>query len=151
MALIKVSDWLPSFFNEGTSLIDRFFKDDLFDWSRFNFASAASTLPAVNVKESEEKFTLEMAAPGLSKDKFKIEIKDNLLSISSEQKEEKKEEEKNYTRREFRYESFMRSFTLPENTDTDKIKAEYKDGLLIIDIPKKEKQIHKVSKTIKIL
>ncbi len=148
MALVKASEWLPSFFGEGNGLLDRFFKDDFFDWSKFNFAS--KTLPAVNVKETDEKFTLEMAAPGLSKDKFKIEVKDNMLCISSEQKDEKKDEKENYTRREFRYESFMRSFSLPENTDADKIKAEYKDGLLILDIPKKQKESKKNSKTIQV-
>ena len=83
-------------------------------------------------------FTLEMASPGMKKDDFEIEIENNLLTISFEKEMEKEEEEDAYTRREYNYNSFSRSFTLPDSVDENKIKASYKDGLLKLELPKKE-------------
>ncbi|MFN4233302.1 MAG: Hsp20/alpha crystallin family protein [Bacteroidia bacterium] len=122
------------------SLFDDFFTKDLFDWSNKNFAEFGSTLPSVNVKESDADYKLELAAPGLKKEDFKINLDGNLLTISSEKKEEKEDKDKEgrYTRREYNYQSFSRSFTLPENSKADDIKAEYKDGVLNVVIPKKE-------------
>lgn len=122
------------------SLFDDFFTKDLFDWSNKNFAEFGSTLPSVNIKESDADYKLELAAPGLKKEDFKINLDGNLLTISSEKKEEKEDKDKEgrYTRREYNYQSFSRSFTLPENSKTDDIKAEYKDGVLNVLIPKKE-------------
>jgi len=106
-------------------------------------------IPAVNIKEENDKFILEMAAPGMNKDDFKINLDNYQLTISSEQKKEKKEKEDNYTRREFVYSSFSRSFTLPKTIDIDKIKADYKNGILSLTLPKKEEEA-KLTKQIKI-
>ena len=106
-------------------------------------------VPAVNIKEENDKFVLEMAAPGMKKDDFQINLDNYQLTISSEKKEEKKEKEDNYTRREFLYSSFSRSFTLPKSIDIEKIKADYKNGILSIVLPKKEEET-KLTKQIKI-
>jgi len=106
-------------------------------------------IPAVNIKEENDKFMLEMAAPGMKKDDFQINLDNYQLTISSEKKEEKKEKEDNYTRREFVYSSFSRSFTLPKSIDIEKIKADYKNGILSIVLPKKEEEA-KLTKQIKI-
>lgn len=106
-------------------------------------------IPAVNIKEENDKFVLEMAAPGMNKDDFKINLDNYQLTISSEHKKEKKEKEDNYTRREFVYSSFSRSFTLPKTIDVEKIKADYKNGILLLTLPKKEEEA-KLTKQIKI-
>jgi HSP20 family protein len=92
------------------------------------------------VKENDEAFEIEVAAPGMSKEDFKVNFENNVLTISSEKQEEKKEEEKGrYTRREFSYQSFQRSFTVPQElVEGEKISAKYCDGLLCINLPKKE-------------
>ncbi len=106
-------------------------------------------IPAVNIKEENDKFVLEMAAPGMKKDDFKINLDNYQLTISAETKDEKKEKEDSYTRREFVYSSFSRSFTLPKSVDIEKIKADYKNGVLNIVLPKKEEEA-KLTKQIKI-
>ncbi len=106
-------------------------------------------IPAVNIKEENDKFVLELAAPGMKKDDFKINLDNYQLTISAETKNEKKEKEDNYTRREFVYNSFSRSFTLPKTIDIDKIKADYRNGILDIVLPKKEEEA-KLTKQIKI-
>ena len=95
--------------------------------------------PAVNIQEDEKQFTLELAAPGLQKDDFKINLDNQLLTISKEVTEEKEEVKENYTRKEFVYNSFSRSFRLPKFILADKIKADYKDGILKLSLPKDEK------------
>ncbi len=95
--------------------------------------------PAVNIQEDEKQFTLELAAPGLQKDDFKINLDNQLLTISKEATEEKEEVKENYTRKEFVYNSFSRSFRLPKFIMADKIKADYKDGILKLSLPKDEK------------
>jgi HSP20 family protein len=113
MTLAKISDrmfpTIPSFF-------DNFFSRDLMDWNNSNFSGKNSTLPAVNIKEDDGNFQIEVAAPGLSKENFKVNLDRNLLTISSELKQEKEEQEGKYSRREFSYQTFQRSFTLPETT-----------------------------------
>ncbi len=106
-------------------------------------------IPAVNIKEENDKFVLELAAPGMKKDDFKINLDNYQLTISAETKNEKKEKEDSYTRREFVYNSFSRSFTLPKTIDIDKIKADYRNGVLDIVLPKKEEEA-KLTKQIKI-
>ena len=91
-----------------------------------------------------------MAAPGLERKDFKVEVENGILFIRSEKKEEKKEETKNFTRREFSYNSFSRSFTLPENCITDNIMAHYENGILFITLPKKEMTFTKPVKEIKV-
>jgi HSP20 family protein len=99
---------------------------------------AKSTMPAVNVHEDDKSFFLEVAAPGFKKEDFKINFEKERLIISSERKEEQKQEGK-VTRKEFSYQSFTRSFHVPEESvDVDQIKAKYEDGILNITLPKKE-------------
>lgn len=92
--------------------------------------------PAVNISESDKSFDIDVAAPGMIKSDFTIEINEGVLAISSEQKEETKERGENFTRREFNYSTFERRFTLPENVEEQKVKASYTDGILRIEIPK---------------
>lgn len=129
--------------------------EDFFDRDWFNVPSAAqgnTSVPAVNIKETEEGYAIEMAAPGMNKDDFKVDLDHNLLTISAETKSEEsdKDAEGKYTRREFNYRSFKRTFTLPETADGEKIHAAYKEGVLAIDIPKKEEAKPKPAKLIEI-
>ena len=130
---------LVKFSNQYPSLFDRFFDNDLFDWSNRNFSLTNTTLPSVNILEDDNGFEVEMAAPSLEKGDFKIELNNNILTISSEKKlENETKEGQRYTRREFSYQSFCRSFTLPETAEGDKISAKYENGVLKVSIPKKE-------------
>lgn len=99
--------------------------------------------PMVNVIENEKEYTLEVAAPGMNKKDFKIELNNNILNISSEKKEEKESKKENFMRREFSYSTFCRSFELPEEVDAENIKAKYEDGILTIGIPKQEVMVKK--------
>lgn len=130
---------------------NNFFDNFLSNWTDENFAALGKNLPSANLKETDNKLEVDLAAPGMKKEDFKIEIDNHLLMISSEKKEEKEETRKkdNYYRREFNYQSFCRSFSLPEYIDENKIEASYKDGILHIDIAKKEGGI-KAHKTIPI-
>lgn len=94
--------------------------------------------PAANIIENEKDFVIELAVPGMSKEDFNIKLEDDILSISVEHKEAEENEEKNYSRREFRYDGFTRSFSLSENINQEKIKADYKNGVLSITLPKSE-------------
>lgn len=121
------------------SFFDEIVPREILDWSDKNFSAFGSTLPSANVEETDKQIHIELAAPGLKKNDFKIEYNNHLLSISSEQKEEKVEKDKkgNFERKEFSYQSFCRSFRLPETIDESKIDATYKDGILHIDVAKK--------------
>ncbi len=130
------------------SLSDEFFGKNLL--SDFFGKSIGFDIPAVNIAESGEAFEIEVAAPGLSKEDFKIDVHNNVLTISSEKEEKKEDEGKNYRRREFSYTAFERSFTLPDIVDFDKISASHKDGILNIHIPKREEAKEKPSRQIKI-
>jgi HSP20 family protein len=94
--------------------------------------------PAANIIDNEKDFIIELAVPGMKKDQFKINLEDDILTISVERKEEDAKEEKNYTRREFRYDAFCRSFSMPEIVDQDNIKADYANGVLSVVLPKSE-------------
>ena len=94
--------------------------------------------PAANIIDNEKDFTIELAVPGMKKDEFNIKLDNDVLSISMERKGEEVNEERNFTRREFRFDSFSRSFRLPEVVDQDKIKADYKNGVLSVMLPKSE-------------
>ncbi len=111
-----------------------FFNEDFFP----SFTRTTSNLPAVNIREDEKAFYLELAVPGMDKKDLHLEIKDDVLTISSEHKEEKQEEQDGYKRKEFSYSSFCRSFYLPEDVNNEKIGATYKDGILTVEIPKLE-------------
>ncbi len=111
---------------------------------------AQASVPAVNINESENEFKVELAAPGMSKPDFHIEVENGLLTISAEKKEEKKEENVQYTRKEFSYSSFKRSFTLPESVNPENISAAYENGVLVLTLPKKEESKVKPVKEIKV-
>ncbi len=133
--LVKRSETFPLFPRFFGDLFDKEFAD----WANSNFSVTNTTLPAVNIKETNDDFEVTMAVPGISKKDFKINLKDNILTISSEKKEENEKKDENYTRREYSYQSFSRSFTLPKNVvDDDKITAKYENGELHLKIPKKE-------------
>lgn len=130
-ALAKRSDLLPSVF------------DDFFtpwkEWFSNGYSlRKAVTVPAVNITESKDEYHVSLAAPGLKKSDFKIDLEGNMLSIGSEKEESKEEKEGTYTRKEYSYSSFSRSFTLPEEINQDKIEATYEDGVLKLRLPKKE-------------
>lgn len=138
MTLIKQRGSFPSmrslledFWNNDTLLEDRFWN------TRVN-------LPAVNIIEKDDKFLIEMAAPGLRKEDFKINIENGILQIDSESQSEVDEEKDNYTRKEFNYSSFSRSFTLPENASEENIAANYENGVLKLKLQKlKSETSHK--------
>jgi len=149
MTLAKLSNnWFPSF----PSLVDRFFDGDLMDWNSSNFAGEQSTLPAVNVKENDNEFLIEVAAPGLKKEDFKLHLDNGRLTISSERKDEKVEKEgEKVTRKEFSYQSFQRSFNVAENIiNADKIAAKYNNGILHVTLPKREEAKPRPAKQINI-
>jgi HSP20 family protein len=143
MALIKKSDW-PSLMN-GNWLSNFFDNDRFFDsnWLR-------TTVPAVNVKEQEKTFEIELAAPGLSKKDFKVTAENGILTISAEKEEEQERKEQDYTRKEFSYSSFSRSFMLPENVNEGDIKASYEDGVLKLHVAKKVLSQPKIQKAIEV-
>lgn len=128
-------------FSSIPSLLNDFFTDDWFNSSLANWRTAGATLPAANVKETNDDFIIEVAAPGMKRDDFRVELDNNVLTISSEIEESREEKDKNdkYTRREFSYQSFQRSFSLPESkVEGGKISAKYTDGILHVTVPKKE-------------
>ncbi|MBL7933314.1 MAG: Hsp20/alpha crystallin family protein [Bacteroidia bacterium] len=95
-------------------------------------------MPSVNIKEREKEFKIDLAVPGMEKQDFSIEVENGVLTVKGERKEEKKEESDKITRREFHYGTFRRSFSLPENVDTEAINASYKDGILTLTVAKQE-------------
>lgn len=131
----------PSFFDDTVLR-------DIFGWG--NLASAGNTLPKVNILETNEAFRVEMAAPGMKKEDFHVELDNDTLIIQSEQTSENEDENTSFTRREFSYQAFKRSFYLPNTVEADKIKATYKDGILRLEIPKKEEARRKPVKSITI-
>ena len=133
----------PPFF---PSLIDDFINTD---WN-LKVPSFSSTVPAVNIKELDSQFEIELAVPGMKKDDFEIEVEDGVLSISSTQEEEQVNEKGKFTRREFGYSSFRRSFTLPDSVDPTKIDATYKEGVLLVLLPKHKEAQPQPKKLIKI-
>jgi HSP20 family protein len=146
MALVRFNNGrdtsLPSLFDSLAR--------DLFDLT--NTSSPGTSMPAVNIKETKEDFQVEVAAPGMKKEDFKIRLDHNILSISSERENnfDEKDQQGNYTRREFSYQSFQRSFTLPNTVEADKIVANYSDGILRLSIPKREEAKQKPPRNIEI-
>ena len=133
----------PPFF---PSLIDDFINTD---WN-LKVPSFSGTVPAVNIKELDSQFEIELAVPGMKKDDFESEVEDGVLSISSTQEEEQVNEKGKFTRREFSYSSFRRSFTLPDSVDPTKIDATYKEGVLLVLLPKHKEAQPQPKKLIKI-
>jgi HSP20 family protein len=115
-------------------MMEDFWNTDKF----FNQPFFSEALPAVNVKETKDNFHVEVAAPGYKKDDFHVTAENGILTISAENRHESKEEKDSYTRQEFSCSSFSRSFTLPDNTSSEDIKAHYEDGLLNIELKKLE-------------
>ena len=123
------------------------------DWLGFSGLSQSNdSVPAVNIKDTEDSNKIEMAAPGMKKDDFSVNLDNGVQTISSEKQSESsdKDKEGNYTRREFNYRSFRRAFNLPESAESEKITASYNDGVLQILIPKKEEAKPKPAKMIEI-
>ena len=136
--------WFPSLYNG-------LFEGDWLDWSSSNFSSTNTSLPAVNIMENNDTYVIEVAAPGMKKNDFKINYDNGLLTISSEKKEENKEDDNKYTRHEFSYQSFQRTFNISEDmVDNNKIEAKYTNGILHVALPKKEVGKLKPVKEIKI-
>jgi HSP20 family protein len=137
MSLAKRNGWL---FNDMPTLFNDMFTRDLWNWGLENNSSTNTTIPAINLKETNDNFEVEVAAPGMSKKDFKIELNGNMLTIGSEKANEWQDNEnEKYTRKEFSYQSFQRTFQLPKDVvDEDKIQAKYENGLLHLTIPKKE-------------
>lgn len=145
MSLIKFNNRLPWFNAELSNFFD---SEDLF---RDNFWNKSIiNQPALNIQETEDAFNIELAAPGLSKEDFKVSIDDGYLNIQSETSSEKEEEEENYTRKEFNYSSFKRSLLLPESVEQDDVKATYKDGILKLNLAKQEQAKVHTSKAIEV-
>ena len=116
---------------------DRFFNDDFFRRQR---------LPAVNIKETDKKFEIEVAAPGFKKEDFKVTVDNGILTIEAETKKEEEQKDKNFTRQEFMFNSFSRSFTLPDNVKDENIAAKYEDGVLRMDVEKNYTEAPKAKK-----
>jgi len=127
-------------FSSVPSLFDDFFNKDLWDWGLRNNSMTNTSIPAVNIRETADTFEVEMAAPGMNKNDFKIELDNNVLTIRSEkQRADEQKEGERYARREFSYQSFERTFQLSKDVvDVDKIQAKYENGLLHLVIPKRE-------------
>lgn len=132
-----------------STLFDDFFNTDLPSVFSQNFNTGIS-LPKVNIRETSEAYFVEMAVPGLKKSDFQIDLDNQILSISMTKDEDKLQEEGNYTRREFGYSSFKRIFSLPETVDDGHIKAHYEEGILSINLPKREEAKQKPARIIKI-
>jgi HSP20 family protein len=147
MSLIKRNENYPAWSN----LFNDFFNRDWLDWTTRNFSDTNTTLPSVNILEGTDSYEVDMAAPGLEKKDFKIELNHGVLTISSERKvENETKKEKQFTRREFSYQSFSRSFTLPGTVESEKISAKYENGVLKVVIPKKDEAKTRSLKTIEI-
>lgn len=146
MSIVKRTqdNWIPAVF------------DDMFKTDWFGNAPSVNrigtSIPAVNIKESDNGFEVEVAAPGKAREDFKIELNKDVLTISAEKPSENvsKDEDGKFTRREFSYSTFKRAFGLPETVDTEKIAANYKDGVLVISLPKREEAKMPAKRTIEI-
>jgi len=133
------------------AMFDDFFGRELFNYGNNNFSSTRTTVPAVNIKETPEHFMVEVAAPGMDKKDFKITLDGNLLTIASAKQHAEEKTEGQYTRREFSYQSFQRSFELAKDVvDEAGIHAGYDNGVLRLTIPKKEEAKAKAARLIEI-
>jgi HSP20 family protein len=141
-----------SLLNNFPALFDDFLNRDIFNWGLSNFSNTNTTIPAVNIKETADSYEVEVAAPGMTKKDFKVQLEGNMLTISSEKSNEKEEKDDvRYNSREFSYQSFSRTFNLQKDVvDTEKIQAKYVDGLLQLVIPKKEHAKQKQPRLIEI-
>lgn len=138
--------------NNFPTLFDDFLNRDIFNWGLTNFSNTNTTIPAVNIKETADNYEVEVAAPGMTKKDFKVQLEGNSLTISSEKTSKNEEtEQTRYFSREFSYQSFSRTFTLQKDVvDTDNIQAKYEDGVLHLLIPKMEHAKQKQARLIEI-
>ena len=144
MTLVRLNNWMPELSNIMNNVFDR----SPYDSELTNYTAGMS--PAVNIMENENEFLLDLVVPGMKKEDFKIELNNQLLTVSAE-KEESTESTGIYRRREFNIHSFKRSFTLPKHiVDDNRIEAHYDAGILRLVIGKKEEAKPKPSKTINI-
>lgn len=144
--LIRRNHAFPTF----TKVVNDIFNDDFVKNLDESLSVWNGSQPAVNVKEDEDGYTLALAAPGYAKEDIEIKIDDNVLTISSEKKDAEKKEGEQYTRKEFKYAAFKRTFTLPDTVDATKIAASYENGILNLAIPKKEEAKPVPARTIEI-
>lgn len=127
---------------------DDFFNDNFFN--QLNSTNCNGNSPAVNVSETDKGYTIEVAAPGIDRKAFNLEVENDILTISTEKKESKEKEQNNFLRREFNFRSFKRSFQLPESVDQEQISATHEAGILTLTLPKKEEEIQKAPRMIDI-
>ena len=127
---------------------DDFFNDKFFN--QLNISNCNGNSPAVNISEDDHGFAIEVAAPGIARKDFNLEVENDVLTISIEKKESKEESKPNFLRREFDYQTFKRSFQLPETIEQDKIKASHDSGILTLTLPKKEEEIQKAPRQIEV-
>lgn len=147
MSLLKRYENYPAWSN----FFNDFFNRDWLDWTSHNFSDTNTTLPSVNILEDKDKYEVELAAPGFVKKDFRIQLDNDVLTISSEKKVENETKKgQQFTRREFSYQSFNRSFTLPNTADGERIEAKYDNGILKVFIPKKEEAKEKPARQIMI-
>jgi len=149
MSIVKRGGWpysdMPGLFND-------FFSRDLWNWGLENNSTTNTSIPSINVKETNNHYEVELAAPGMEKKDFKIELDGSALTISSQKQNETEEREgETYSRKEFNYQSFYRTFHLPkEVVNADKIQAKYENGLLRLEVPKREEAKQKPARLIDI-
>jgi HSP20 family protein len=128
-----------------------FYMPNVIDEDFFNlFQNRSSSVPAVNIREDEKNYILDLAVPGIDKKDLKIDVNEDVLTISTESRNESEESKNEFKRKEFSYSAFSRSFYVPENVDRDKIDANYKDGVLSISLPKQVEEKSKVARKIEI-
>lgn len=144
MTILKTNFGL---YPELESLMDDFYSTEMNDWKRKNHSSDDATLPKVNIFENEKEFRIELAAPGMTRSNFKIELDKDVLSVSSDFNAT---DDRQYLKKEFSYESFQRAFSLPDTVDTEKIGASYENGILFITIPKMKARQHEPRKSISV-
>lgn len=130
-----------------TSMLSDFF-EPWNEWFMDGTAGKALTLPRVNITEDKNSYCMSLAAPGLHKKDFKIDIDGNLLTVSAQKEENKEDKDETYTRKEYNYSSFSRSFTMPDEVEMDKINANYDGGVLKLTLPKNEKALKSQQKVI---
>lgn len=149
MTLVKNK---PTYFGTGFPTFSTLFGDLLDrDFSTVMGGDMSKTIPAVNVKETETTYLLELAAPGLKKENFKLSVEENTLTISSEAKQESQDSTEKFTRKEFTYSSFERKFELPESVNIEDITAAYEDGVLKLVLPKRLEELKNTKKKIDVL
>lgn len=134
-------NYVPAYWDDFFN--DRFYK-------QFNSSACQIHTPAVNVMEDEKGYRIEVAAPGVKKADFNLELENDVLTISTEKKEDKKDQQPTYLRREFNFQSFKRSFELPESIDQEGIQASHEAGILKLHLPKREEVVQKVTKQIEV-